>query len=75
MEKELENFLKSIIFHFTEKVQHNFTISNDSIELELYSDENWEEIDFRALKKKRFAKKKRISLLVFLRGQILIKVF
>ena len=49
MEKELEKFLKSIIFHFTEKVQHNFTISIDSIELELLSDKNWEEIDFRAL--------------------------
>ena len=50
MEKELEKFIKSIIFHVTEKVWHNFTISNDSIELELYSDEDWEEIDFRALK-------------------------
>ena len=50
MEEELEKFLKSIIFDFTEKVHHIFTISIDSIELELYSDENWEEIDFRALK-------------------------
>ena len=50
MEEELEKFLKSMIFDFTEKVHHIFTISIDSIELELYSDENWEEIDFRALK-------------------------
>ena len=49
MENQIEKFLKSIIFHFTNKVQHKFTVSPDLIEIELYSDESWEEIDFRAL--------------------------
>ena len=43
------DFIKEIISHFIEKVHHKFLISADIIRLQLYCEEEWESIDFRAL--------------------------
>ena len=49
MEHDLTEFIKKLISHFTDKVQHDFIVFENLIELNLYSDEEWTEIDFRAL--------------------------
>ena len=41
--------VKDIIFNFTEIIHHKFYITSEQIRFQLYCEEEWEEIDLRAL--------------------------
>ena len=42
-------FIKDLVSHFTEDIRHEFLVTTSSIKLKTFFEEEWEEIDVRAL--------------------------
>ena len=50
MKNQIIEFIKKIISHFTSKVFSSYLITSDLIQLDLSCNEEWNEIELRALK-------------------------